>query len=84
MQVLDEQQVLQNLAYQAWLERGQPFGSPEIDWQRAQQLFQLYRQDIATKAQESNQVPELTDVAIAGKPDKNRSRARASRARNAA
>lgn len=81
MQTSDEQQMLQNLAYQAWLERGRPLGSPEVDWERAQQLLQLYRQDIADTAQ--TQIPELTDVA-SDKAARKSVRAKPSRPRNAA
>ena len=35
MDALNHQDVAQ-LAYLFWEERGQPFGSPEIDWSRAE------------------------------------------------
>src|SRR5262249_2103288 len=27
------------LAYRLWMERGEPMGSPEIDWERAEQML---------------------------------------------
>lgn len=45
---IDEHELLRNLAYQAWLDRGQPHGSPEIDWSRAQQQLQQQAAVIAT------------------------------------
>jgi hypothetical protein len=30
---------LENLAYGAWLRRGKPIGSPEVDWEEALKLF---------------------------------------------
>jgi DUF2934 family protein len=29
----------QQVAYQLWVERGRPFGSPEVDWYRAEVLL---------------------------------------------
>jgi hypothetical protein len=39
---LEEQALLESLAYQSWLERGQPIGSPEVDWERAKQRLQAH------------------------------------------
>lgn len=36
----DEHDLLRSLAYQSWLDRGQPHGSPEVDWSHAQQQLQ--------------------------------------------
>ncbi len=37
---LDERyQAISNLAYDLWLSRGQPIGSPEVDWEQAEQLL---------------------------------------------
>ncbi len=30
---------VERLAYQLWIERGSPLGSPEIDWYQAEKLF---------------------------------------------
>lgn len=32
MQDIEEQTLLQQLAYQSWQDRGKPLGSPEVDW----------------------------------------------------
>ncbi|HYW43968.1 MAG TPA: DUF2934 domain-containing protein [Bryobacteraceae bacterium] len=32
-----EHEKIEALAYQLWLERGSPAGSPEIDWRRAEE-----------------------------------------------
>lgn len=45
---IDEYELLRNLAYQFWLDRGQPHGSPEIDWSRAQQQLQQQAASINT------------------------------------
>lgn len=37
---LEEQELLQKYAYQSWLERGRPLGSPEIDWEKAKAMLQ--------------------------------------------
>lgn len=39
---LEEEELLKTLAHQAWLERGQPIGSPHIDWERARTLLHHY------------------------------------------
>ncbi len=31
-----DHEVLEHFAYEAWLERGRPLGSPEIDWATAE------------------------------------------------
>jgi hypothetical protein len=43
MQKLEEEELLRRFAYQSWLERGRPLGSPEIDWQHAQRMLQTHR-----------------------------------------
>jgi hypothetical protein len=30
---------IEKLAYRFWEERGRPFGSPEVDWQKAEREF---------------------------------------------
>lgn len=42
MSTPQEHELLSQLAYQSWLDRGKPFGSPEVDWNRA---LELYTQD---------------------------------------
>jgi len=32
-------ELTQQVAYQLWVERGRPFGSPEVDWYRAEVLI---------------------------------------------
>ena len=39
MYSFDQYELLRRLAYAAWLDRGQPIGSPEVDWQRAVELL---------------------------------------------
>jgi len=36
-------QAIANLAYELWQQRGCPMGSPEEDWNRAEQLLQAIR-----------------------------------------
>jgi len=38
-----QQQAIANLAYELWQQRGCPQGSPEEDWDRAEQLLQPTR-----------------------------------------
>lgn len=35
----DRHEFVAKLAYQFWEERGRPFGSPEVDWFRAEQAM---------------------------------------------
>jgi hypothetical protein len=37
---LDE--LVKKLAYESWLARGRPVGSPEVDWQKAEEKIELY------------------------------------------
>ena len=39
MTSVDQYDLLRRLAFAAWLDRGQPIGSPEVDWQRAVELL---------------------------------------------
>ena len=41
---------ISSLAYQFWKERGEPFGSPEIDWERAEATLQLKAVDLVQSA----------------------------------
>ena len=43
----DEQEIAQ-LAYELWMERGQPEGSPEEDWFRARDLVRTGRSAVAS------------------------------------
>ena len=38
-QELPAQEEIEKLAYQLWEERGAPLGSPETDWERAEQAL---------------------------------------------
>ena len=38
-QGLPAQEEIEKRAYQLWEERGAPLGSPEIDWERAEQVL---------------------------------------------
>ena len=38
----DRHELVQELAYQHWEERGSPFGSPEIDWFAAEKAMRAY------------------------------------------
>jgi hypothetical protein len=35
-------EVIEELAYQYWEERGRPVGSPEVDWQKAEERLRSY------------------------------------------
>lgn len=37
-----EHELLSRLAYQSWLDRGKPYGSPEVDWSIAVQHLTLH------------------------------------------
>ena len=34
-----EHRILERLAYESWLRRGRPIGSPEVDWEEATKRF---------------------------------------------
>jgi Protein of unknown function (DUF2934) len=36
---VSDQESVRLLAYQFWMERGCPVGSPEVDWEKAQELL---------------------------------------------
>jgi hypothetical protein len=42
MQKIEEEELLRRFAYQSWLDRGRPIGSPDIDWQHARRMLQTY------------------------------------------
>lgn len=42
-------QEIAQLAYQLWIERGRPEGSPEIDWEQAEGLVRLRMTEITRK-----------------------------------
>jgi hypothetical protein len=55
---VEEQQLLEQLAYQSWLSRGCPVGSPEVDWHHAVNILttQLTRVDSEqSRSEESSQ-----------------------------
>ena len=39
MQTSSRDEILQSLAYACWVKRGRPLGSPEIDWNEAEQMY---------------------------------------------
>jgi hypothetical protein len=41
----DVNEFLQKLAYESWEQRGRPVGSPEVDWQKAEERLGLYGLD---------------------------------------
>ena len=41
----DVNELLQKLAYEFWEQRGRPVGSPEVDWQKAEESSGLYGLD---------------------------------------
>jgi hypothetical protein len=51
-------EILTSLAYQSWLDRGQPIGSPEIDWTIAEQ--KLAAQEALDAAFAKAQLPEYS------------------------
>jgi len=42
MPIFNEHPLLQELAYHAWIKRGRPIGSPDIDWQTAKQQLKQW------------------------------------------
>ena len=54
----DEHALLCQLAYQAWIDRGQPLGSPEVDWAVAvQQRLGMHPAGAAPAAPASRTAP---------------------------
>jgi hypothetical protein len=45
-----EHQTIEALAYQLWVERGSPLGSPETDWLRAEEQLQTTSQSVCRAA----------------------------------
>jgi hypothetical protein len=37
----DERRMLENLAHAAWVRRGRPLGSPEVDWEEAKRMVSV-------------------------------------------
>jgi hypothetical protein len=60
MSSFDQYELLRRLAYAAWLDRGQPIGSPEVDWQRAVELLDVYSQP--ENQSNVNRAPVLSDA----------------------
>lgn len=54
------EQRLQEIAYQAWLARGAPVGSPEVDWQFALN----YAQQLASAGNDTLHVDEHDDASV--------------------
>jgi hypothetical protein len=38
----DVNELLKKLAYELWEQRGRPVGSPEVDWQKAEERLSSY------------------------------------------
>lgn len=53
------------LAYQFWKERGEPIGSPEVDWDRAEATLQV-RPVTLTKTAVSESEPKGLEAGAAG------------------
>ena len=45
----DVSELLKKLAYEFWEQRGRPFGSPEIDWQRAEERLLSFGLDLHSR-----------------------------------
>lgn len=45
---------ISTLAYRLWQERGEPAGSPEVDWERAEATLQLKAVNLVQNALESD------------------------------
>jgi hypothetical protein len=41
----DVNELLKKLAYEFWEQRGRPIGSPEVDWQNAEERLRSYGLD---------------------------------------
>jgi hypothetical protein len=57
----DRHELVAKLAYQYWEERGHPFGSPEVDWLRAERVVyeSLLASDLIT--QSANDLEHLAE-----------------------
>ncbi len=76
-----DHELISRLAYQLWLDRGQPLGSPEIDWNLAVKLSTQQRSPIADLssiapdngglrlASDSTEVPMEVPPTTPGLPD---------------
>lgn len=83
-----QHELLERLAYQSWLDRGQPIGSPEVDWNRAlQQCNSIASRDEQPSFHDHNdacRAPIVNDavaapLATSGKARRNRAAGTAKR-----
>jgi hypothetical protein len=51
------QEEIAKLAYQLWVERGAPIGSPEVDWARAEQALGVERDVADTRGAKARSAP---------------------------
>ncbi len=56
-----DHELLSRLAYQLWLDRGQPIGSPEIDWNLAVKFCTQQRSPTDVPAQEQSEQTASND-----------------------
>jgi len=82
MEALPDTEEVERLAYQLWIERGRPVGTPLEDWDRAERLLRFSRD-----GSESAQTPDLAPdagsangLATQAQPDDATSRPEKSRA----
>ncbi|MGC3980568.1 MAG: DUF2934 domain-containing protein [Steroidobacteraceae bacterium] len=60
MQRLFDREVLEQFAYESWLRRGRPIGSPEIDWEAAELRF--------SREQDTTVAADPIENSLAAKP----------------
>jgi Protein of unknown function (DUF2934) len=53
-----KQESVRLLAYRFWVERGCPIGSPEVDWERAEQAVSESRQPATEQPRQGAQPPQ--------------------------
>jgi len=56
----DDQQQLEKIAYQSWLSRGCPIGSPEVDWEHACKVVSM-QLTVIDKAEAQTHKPSIYD-----------------------
>jgi hypothetical protein len=68
MSSAEQHALLEQLAYQAWLDRGQPIGSPEIDWQSAHASLGASLRGADATATTSDNPPLLSEALVVEYP----------------
>lgn len=58
MESLPTREEIERLAYQLWLERGRPEGTPLDDWERAERLLRFSHQDAPSSSTENAQLAD--------------------------